>query len=142
MSETETVEEKVEVEESEKAEEVEEVKEESQTEAFIFEDLGTKKYAQVHDYEIEDSCRVIPKKVDDTWEVLALSTKEKNLDRLDEALSSGGGYTLVTRKINVAKERAPLLIHEYKKTLETEFPEVDLLKRIDSMKKELEASKS
>lgn len=150
MSETETVEEKVEVEESEKAEEVKEdseeieeakeakyIEEESESEKFIFEDIGTKKYAQVHDYEIDDSVRVIPRKKDDKWDVLALSTKDKNLDRLDEALSSGGGYTLVTRKINVIKDRAPLLVHEYKERLETEFPKVDLLARIEAIKKEI-----
>lgn len=149
MSETETVEKEVEVEEaekveeSEKAEEVEETKEAkyveevSQSEKFIFEDIGTRKYAQIHDYEIDDSVRVIPRKKDDKWDVLALSTKDENLDRLDEALSSGGGYTLHSRKINVIKDRAPLLIHEYKEKLETEFPKVDLLARIEAIKKEI-----
>ncbi|GAI54570.1 unnamed protein product, partial [marine sediment metagenome] len=129
-------------EEVEEAKEVKEAKKESQTENFIFEDIGTVKYAQIHDYEATDSVRVIPRKKDDKWEVLALSVKEKNLDRLDEALSTDRGYTLVTRKIIVEEERAPVLLREYKRDLEAEFPKAELLKRIESLKKELEASKS
>ena len=117
-----------------------EIEKESQTEKFIFEDLGTKKYAQVHDYEISDSVRVIPRKKNDKWDILALSTRSENLDRLDTALSSGE-YTLNSRKINTVQERVPVLIHEYKQDLETEFPEADLLKRIEVMKAGLEASK-
>ena len=117
-----------------------EVKVESQTEKFIFEDVCTKKYAQVHDYESADSVRVIPRKKGDTWDILALSTKELNLDRLDKALSADRGYTLVTRKIIVDKERAPVILQDYKEKLETEFPKDILLKRIEAIKKKVESS--
>ncbi|GAG98045.1 unnamed protein product, partial [marine sediment metagenome] len=63
------------------------------------------------------------------------------LDRLDEALSSGNGYTLNSRKINVIQDRVPILIQKYKQDLESEFPEAILLKRIEAIKAELEISK-
>lgn len=144
MSETETVEKEKEIQEvkeANEAKEAEEVKEESQTENFIFEDHGTQIYAQTHGYDVSHSVRVIPRKKDGANEILALSVKEENLDRLAEVLSENGGYKLVTRTINV-KSNPAVIIREYKQKLETEFPETDLLKRIESMKKELEASES
>lgn len=128
MTETKTVEKEI---------AVEEVKEESQSEKFIFEDLGTAKYAQVHDYEIADSVRVIPREKGGSWDILALSTREENLDRLDKALSSDRGYNLVTRRIVVTEEKVPIIIQGYKRGLESEFPESDLLARIEVLKDSL-----